>query len=308
MLFGEHAVVYGRPCLVTAVNHRISVTAELISTNTLIINAPQVEIFNYETNFENSSNSQKIPHGVRFVVTAVQIFSRYYHISSGIKITTQSEFSSNFGFGSSSAVTVGTILALARLFQIKISKKELFNLSYQTVLEVQGTGSGFDLAAAVYGGTLFFITGGKTIIPLKTAKLPLIVGYTGLKADTTTLVKQVAQLKRAQPQLVDNIFDDIAQVVKRARTAILQGNLQTLGLLMNINQGLLDSLGVNTPELSSLIFAARSAGAHGAKLSGAGGGDCMICLAPPAKRKAVAVAIQKAGGIIIDVKTNAQGI
>ena len=57
-----------------------------------------------------------------------------------------------------------------------------------------------------------------------------------------------------------------------------------------------------------MIYAARDAGAYGAKLSGAGVGDCMIALAPPAKVKAVKLAITKAGGQIINVKTNVFGV
>jgi mevalonate kinase len=56
-----------------------------------------------------------------------------------------------------------------------------------------------------------------------------------------------------------------------------------------------------------MIAAARDAGAYGAKLSGAGGGDCMIAVCLEEKKKAVSQAIKKAGGTIINVETNAKG-
>jgi mevalonate kinase len=308
MLFGEHAVIYNRPCLVTAVNHRLGVSAKLVSSKILIINAPEVGIKKYQKPLSQLADPKSLPQGVRFVETAVRNFHRRHPLPTGLEITTQSQFSAKFGFGSSSAATVGTIFALSQLLKVPLTKKQIFALSYQTVLDVQGLGSGFDIAAAVYGGFLYFVTGGKKIVPLKTTKLPLIVGYTGIKADTATLVKQVAKLKKTQNKLVENIFNTISSLVDQAQSALNKNDFQTIGQLMNINQGLLDSLGVSTPELSCLIHAARSAGAYGAKLSGAGGGDCMICLAPRTKEKQIKAAISKNKGIIIDVATGSQGV
>ena len=57
-----------------------------------------------------------------------------------------------------------------------------------------------------------------------------------------------------------------------------------------------------------MIYASREAGAYGAKLSGAGGGDCMVALTPEKKRASVEKAIERAGGTIIQVKTNAEGV
>ena len=81
-----------------------------------------------------------------------------------------------------------------------------------------------------------------------------------------------------------------------------------MGKLFDFNQEYLRDLGVSTDKLEDLISAAKKAGALGAKLSGAGGGDCMIALAPPARQNAVKDAITKAGGQVIDVRANAQGV
>ena len=67
-------------------------------------------------------------------------------------------------------------------------------------------------------------------------------------------------------------------------------------------------MGVGSKELANLIYAARNAGSYGAKLSGGGGGDCMIALAPPSKIKAVKEAITKARGQVIDVEANTEGV
>lgn len=308
MLFGEHAVVYDRPCIVTAVDHRMRVSVKLVSGNLVEINAPEVGVKDYRQKIDVLTSNENLPKGVRFVGTAVRKFFEKYNVASGLRIETKSDFSSEFGFGSSSAVTVSILVALSKLFEKKVTKRELFDLSYRTVLDVQGIGSGFDLAAAIWGGTVYFVTGGKEIIPLKIKELPLVVGFTGIKADTPTLVYQVANLHQNHQNLIDQIFDTITFLTEEARKVLMKSNMPKLGELMDINQGLLDALGVNTPELSNLISAARNEGALGAKLSGAGGGDCMIALVPKETREKIEQAIEKSKGKIISVKANAQGV
>lgn len=308
MLFGEHAVIYNRPCLVTAVNQRMVVEMALKPDQEIEINAPDVKVINYHCQLNKLTKKTTIPKGVRFLETAVKNFFASYRVKSGLKIKTKSEFSSEFGFGSSSAVTVAALKGLSVLFKLKLSKKELFNLAYKTVLDVQGVGSGFDLAAAIWGGTVYFLTGGKKIIPLKLKRLPLIVGYTGIKADTPTLVHQVAQLYKSHRQLVNDIFNTMGLLTDEAKKSLIKADFKKTGELMNLNQGLLDTLGVNTPELANLIFAAREAGAYGAKLSGAGGGDCMIALVNKRNKSKVKKAIEKKGGEIINVEAEAQGV
>lgn len=307
MLFGEHAVVYGKPSIVTAVNQRLSVKASLISESIFNLNAQDVGVENYSRDLKDLGKD-KVPKGAKFVEIATKNFYTKYKIRNGVRIETVTQFKSTFGFGSSSASAVCTIKALSELFNLKLNEKEIFKLAYKTVLDVQGVGSGFDLAAAIYGGTLYFITGGKKIEPVKIINLPLIVGYTGVKADTATIVKEVKERFKKYPKQLKNIYSGIELIVKQAKIALQNKDFETVGKLMNLNQGYLEALGVSSEKLSFMIYAARNAGAYGAKLSGAGGGDCMIALAPPSKKKAVEEAIEKMGGQILKVEVNAKGV
>ena len=307
MLFGEHAVVYNRPCLVTAVDQRMRATIEILDSPDFFLDAPDVNITGYKKSMQELGKGE-IPKGAKFVEIAVRNFAAEYKLAIGLKVTTKSEFSSQFGFGSSSASTVCVLNALAELTGKKLSDKQIFDLAYQTVLDIQGKGSGFDVAAAVFGGTLHFITGGKVINPLHLNELPLIVGYSGIKADTVTLMNQVSEKAKKYPKVVNNIYTDIELLVGLAKKEMTQHNWQLVGELMNINQGFLESLGVSSGKLSAMIYAARDAGAYGAKLSGAGGGDCMIALAPDGKKKDVEKAIEAVGGEVIHVQTNAEGV
>lgn len=306
MLFGEHAVVYGRPCIVTAVNHRMSVSIDKRNDENIIVNAPEMNVRDYKISIDNLNG--KHPRETAFVLTAAKNFFDKYGRESGLDIKTHSEFSSKFGFGSSSAVTVSTIKALSELFGAKISKKELFDISYKTVLDVQRVGSGFDVASAIYGRTLYFIKGGKTIEEIKIKEIPIIVGYTGVKADTSTLVKRVSEKLEAENEKISNIFDKIGNIVIQSKEKIRKSKWSEAGFLMNENQKYLEMLEVSSPELDRLIASSNKNGAYGSKLSGAGGGDCMIALASKENTAIVSAAIEKAGGTIIYVGTNVEGV
>lgn len=307
MLFGEHAVIYHRPCIVTAVDQRMIVEIKPAREEKLLLDAPGVGIKGYSKKIKDLACGE-VPKGVRFIETGIRNFFQKYKVKQGIEVKTKAGFSSEVGFGSSAAVTVGVAAGLAQLFKIRLSRKQLFDLTYKTVLDVQGVGSGFDLAASIWGGTLYFVTGGKKVIPLKINQLPLIVGYTGIKADTPTMVKKVANLRKNNKKLVDSIFDQMSFLTNKAKVTLSKGNFKKTGGLMNLNQGLLDALGVNTKELADLIFATRKAGAWGAKLSGAGGGDCMIALVPGKMRRKAEKAIERAGGKALKIKPNAEGV
>ncbi|MEK9143698.1 MAG: mevalonate kinase [Patescibacteria group bacterium] len=307
MLLGEHAVVYGYPCIATAVDQRMKAKVTALNEPTFELEAADVDVHEYKKPLTEIGIGD-IPKGAKFVEIALQNFLQKYPINGGVRVETSSEFSSQFGFGSSSASTVCAINAFSELFGVNLSQKEIFDLSYKTVLDIQGKGSGFDVAAAVYGGTLYFVTGGKVIDPLAIEKAPLIVGYTGVKADTTTLIKQVAEKKEKNPEKVERIFQAIAKLVDGAKQKMLEGDWERVGKLMDFNQEYLRDLGVSSEKLEALISAAKKAGAWGAKLSGAGGGDCMIALGPNDKREAIQKAIVEAGGQVIDVLPNAEGV
>ncbi|MCR4306250.1 MAG: mevalonate kinase [Candidatus Daviesbacteria bacterium] len=330
MLLGEHAVVYGRPCIVTAVGQRMKATVELTDEPNFQLNAPDVQVTDYKKPMDQLGVGD-VPKGAKFVEIAVKNFINchpvldhtYQEITGsinsidsrfrgndkyGVSITTDSEFSSQFGFGSSSASTVCVIKALSELTEVNLDDRAIFDLAYKTVLDIQGKGSGFDVAAAVYGGTLYFVTPGKVIEPLNIDSLPLIIGYSGIKADTVTLINQVSEKAKKYPEVIKNIYDTIGKLVEKAKPALLGKDLQSFGELMNFNEGYLQALGVEGKKLADMVYGARDAGAYGAKLSGGGIGDCMIALAPRPKTKAVKDGITSAGGQVIEVKANVEGV
>ncbi|GAB4167323.1 MAG: mevalonate kinase [Roseiflexaceae bacterium] len=294
MLLGEHAVVYGYPCIVTTVGLYVSATVTLTNDHRLTISTPNLR--HQKITFQKPLDEigQDLSVETAFAEAAVaQILARAA-APTGLLVHTDGPTLS-YGLGSSSAVTVAVAAACAHALGLNLTNRELFDLAYAAVLAAQGKGSGFDIAAAIYGGTIWFETAGKAIEPLICPELPFLIGYSGAKVSTRRFVDGVAQLRQRQPTHIERIFQQISELTKDARSALTNQEWQRLGDLLDLNQGLLDSLGVNTPPLARLIFAAREAGALGAKLSGAGGGDCMFALSQPADRQAIMAAINHHG-------------
>lgn len=289
LLLGDYAVVYGYPCLVTAVDKRLHVHGEIITNDQDEIITPQVK-------------------ESRFVLETIAYIKEKYSISHNVKITTQGDFSHQVGLGSSSAVTVATAETLNRLFSLHLSKKDIFEISYTVNILIQGVGSGFDIAAATYGGTLEYVKGGVTLNQLQLSDLPLVVGYSGVKADTPYYIRKVAEAFKNKKDELSLIFKEIGTHVQLAKKGLESGNFAQVGEAMTNNHGLLQRLGVSIPKLDAMVGASVKAGAWGAKLSGAGGGDCMIALVDSTHKAEVERAIQDVGGEIIRVGLQAQGV
>ncbi|MDH7478353.1 MAG: mevalonate kinase, partial [Candidatus Bathyarchaeota archaeon] len=119
---------------------------------------------------------------------------------------------------------------------------------------------------------------------------------TGIERSTRVQVDKVRELREKYPQIMESLTWAARQIVMRALEALKEKDLETLGELMNINHALLYGIGVSDESLEWLINAARKAGALGAKLTGAGGGGCMIALARNEKLEEVSEAIRRVGG------------
>jgi mevalonate kinase len=142
-----------------------------------------------------------------------------------------------------------------------------------------GNPSGVDAWAAAHGGCLTFVRG-KGVTPLHVARaLPLAIGVAGPPASTKVMVEGLARLRDRRPEMVQKSFDGIESLVRNAALCIGAGDLPGLGKLLDLNQMLLSGLFLSTEEIERACGIARDSGALGAKLTGSGGGGCVIALA-----------------------------
>ncbi len=293
MLMGEHAVMYGQPCLVTAIDAYLDVCIDQTHDGQIRIEAPQTD------------------DDARFIREALRIGCHKLHIHhTGLLVQTTSQLT-GYGLGASAASTVATLKALAERFGKNITDKQLFSLAYQAVLAVQKKGSGFDVAASVWGGTLCYQNQGEVIeqLTIPTA-LPLVVGFSGTKKETVPLIEAVAKKHEEYPDAVNRIMEAIGKLVVQAKHALLASDVVSFGKFMDFNHEYLRDLGVSSERLEAMIAKAKGARALGAKLSGAGAGDCMIALHPEgdAGKRAVAEAIEQAGGTVLQIASHAEGV
>ena len=298
ILFGEHFVVYGEPAIVLAIDKRITVSANIRSDRKIFIRSEDIGIsgFFMDGLFLPESGGSEAEEKLKPIYAVAKEIIRRCHVNRGVDINIKSSIPIAAGLGSSAAVSVASAAALYSLFEYNVTNDEIFQTALNAERLVHGNPSGIDPAISTYGGILQY----QKSKPIKRLDvdidLPLIIGNTGRERSTGELVGKVSRLRRRYPAIVEKLIKAGGEISKRSLKALSDGDLKALGELMNINHELLCALTVSCEELERLVHASRKAGALGAKLTGAGGGGCMIALVSPEKIRDVACAIEKAGG------------
>jgi mevalonate kinase len=141
-----------------------------------------------------------------------------------------------------------------------------------------GNPSGVDVEAAMTDGMIRFTRSEGPRPVVCPSEIVLCIGLSGTTGATSRMVASVAALRAREPSLVDDIVATIHERVVQAEQAVEQSAAPRLGALLDDGHALLGRLGISTPALDQLCHAARSAGALGAKLTGAGGGGAVIAL------------------------------
>ncbi|HJJ56507.1 MAG TPA: mevalonate kinase [Methanocorpusculum sp.] len=270
-LFGEHAVVYGKPGIAMAIKPRVTVTVR-------------------ESSHYTKHNSPYISECFRMLNLNGQIYVR-------------SQLPSASGLGSSSAITVATMSAINDEFNLGMSKTEIAHRSHQVELSVQNMhASATDTYTATFGG-MVLLNGNEKRRVVPQSQLHFVIGNSLTSHNTANMVAKVSEFHKQFPNIVNPIFDVISIITMKALYNL--NNPVELGRLMDMNHALLDALGVGHPKISNLVLSARSAGAYGAKITGAGGGGCMYALCPKNLRNRVVGAIEgcQAHAIVTSIDT-----
>lgn len=311
ILFGEHFVVYGTPAIALAIDKRAYVRAENRSDQRLYIrslNLHSAAYFEDGTFKIEKGDAKEARPKFEPIKLAVEKILKKHGDNVGVNIEIDSSIPIGAGLGSSAAVIAAAAAAVGELLNIKLTKENLFHITCEGEKVVHGTPSGIDSAISVFGGTLLFRTD-KGFNPLDyVMNIPIVVGDTGVERPTRVQVEKMREIREKYPKVVEPIMLAAGEIVVTAIEAFKKNDLNTLGRLMNINQGLLAGLGVSDESLERLINAARKAGALGAKLTGAGGGGCMIALARNEDLEHVLKAIHRAGGKSFVARNVTEGV
>lgn len=293
ILFGEHAVVYGRPAIAVPI-HQISASVEVTSISASTLGAIHVEAPDIGLDSWLHEMSPNLPIA-RIIHLTLDEIGVHDPPTMGIRISSTIPIAS--GLGSGTAVSVAIIRSLSNHLGQSFPLKRQSELAYEVEKIHHGTPSGIDNTVVTYAKPVYFERGRDPEIIHVGAPFTLIISDTGVKSPTAVAVEQVRKVWQEDPNTYESLFDEIGRLVLQARYSMEHGQVNELGPLMDQNQVLLEAIGVNSPPLQTLIEAARRAGAHGAKLSGAGLGGNMIALVDPDNAYSVEKALKQAGAV-----------
>jgi len=296
ILFGEHAVVYGEPAVALAIDLRIRVEARPSRQG------------RYSVNGRSIARNRN-----RYIRKAVELF----WLGPPLEINSESTIPNASGLGSSAAITTATVGALMALGK-EFGERKIAENAFHVEFGVQGVGSPTDTSISTHGNgilvtrkpdenLLWSIGTEETrwyINHIEVPELTMVIGHTGYGSSSANQVAMVGRFVRSNNFGME-IIRDIGKLTGEGLEALRGGNKKRLGELMNRNHDLLAILGINTPELQRMVDAVKPY-SYGAKLTGAGGGGCIIALTDePGK---ASEAVHRAGGSPLIVKTTRQGV
>jgi mevalonate kinase len=286
-LFGEHAVVYGEPAVPCAIERRARVSAKRRDDGKLRVHAEDLSLDGFTVEYGGHADQRPdvdvseslVAAAMGYVDGAIdQVREVTGDDEVGFDVTIESDIPLGAGLGSSAAVVVAAIDAATRELGVTLDPTELADRAFRTEYEVQdGQASRADTFCSATGGAVR--VEGDNCGSIEAPDLPLVIGFDGGAGDTGALVAGVRRLREEYDFAADTV-ESIGDIVRNGEAALAAGDVEELGRLMNFNHGLLSALGVSSRSLDSMVWAARDAGADGAKLTGAGGGGCIVALDP----------------------------
>lgn len=316
ILFGEHAVVYGRPALAVPVTQvQATATVSATSRTGIWIEAPEIGLASELSRLAPDHPLAAVIKGVFSALpppVSPHIFKENGVESGGATIHVTSTIPVASGLGSGAAVSVAIIRALSAFLGQPLPDERVSTLAYEVEKLHHGTPSGIDNTVVTYAKPVYFVKppsppgrgararaeqsrSGEVEILRVGAPFTIVIGDTGLFAPTKESVSDVHTLWEADQPRWEKVFDEVEEIVQKARRVIETGDIPALGPLMDKNHKLLQEMTVSCPELDRLVEAARRSGALGAKLSGSGRGGNMIALVNARNAPALAEALISAG-------------
>ncbi len=263
ILFGEHAVVYGRPALAAGIERGVQARIEPAERTTLTVPPWDLVV---------------TPDGEDALGRALVAALAEQPDAPPTRIELEVGLPAGAGLGCSAALGVAVVRALARAAGEAPADDEVARRALAWERVFHGNPSGIDNTMAAHGGVALYRKGEPLERVLPRRPLRLVVGDSGEAASTRVMVEGVARFRERDPARFDQALEAIEALVHNAKLAIEDGDLRAVGQLMDLNQALLSSWMLSTEVLEEMIAAARDAGARGAKLTGSGGGGCMIAL------------------------------
>jgi mevalonate kinase len=295
ILFGEHAVVYDQPALAIPLSDlRTTITIRAFpegETPSIHIDARDIDQTFW---LHERDDGDPIVYAVHLTLDAID-----RRLTSPLSLEINSQIPIASGLGSGAATSIAIIRALASHFGVTLEDQDVSELAFQVEKLHHGTPSGIDNSVIALEKPLYYVRGQVPRTFSLAKPLTLILGHCGITSRTGDVVGALKERRQINPELYLDLFGQIGALVDQAFEAMLAGEIRRVGTLMDQNHDLLQKLGVSIEALDHLVESARSAGAYGAKLSGAGAGGFMIAAVDTRKKQAVTDALREAGALHI---------
>jgi mevalonate kinase len=288
ILFGEMFAIFGVPAIASA----LSMTAEAEVVQTA---SGGWEIRDERREAKGYKEEKK---GMQ-IESLERIFKHLRFRPEHLRILLGGELPAMSGIGATGASSVAIVRALSEEFNHRLTDDEINAAAYQAEIAYHGpTTSGVDNMVSTYGGIICLTRGEPNVVRKMRLKEPVevVIGDTGIIANTKSLLAALGERKKSSPDRYRRLLRSAQQIAEEAMVSIGGFDLEEIGRLMDRNQSLLQEAEVSCPELDLLIDLCRGAGALGAKLTGSGGGGCMLALTPGKDlQEKVASAIESRG-------------
>ncbi|MCL2724577.1 MAG: mevalonate kinase [Polyangiaceae bacterium] len=282
ILLGEHAVVYGVPALAVGIDRGAWADAAAAEGNASV-SSLHVHGWNITVTDDVDDEGLPLARALRDILRATRTAQRTSGISpvGPMMVHAGADLPPGGGLGCSAAIGV----AIARALDPAASDAAITERVDAWERVFHGNPSGIDMAVSVLGGCIHFeraLAAHESRPTIRRVHLPrpllLCIGHSGIASSTKTMVEAVARLRDYHPGATQRAFDAICTFVASARLALEAGDVRAIGTLLDRNQRILRDLSVSTPDIERMCETARTAGACGAKLTGAGGGGSVVAI------------------------------
>jgi len=298
ILFGEHFVVHGVPGIASAVDSAADATVKKAQKG--------INVTDERSGAKGYAEKKKLQQleSIERMLVAMDMDPKEV----ALDIWLGGNLPGFSGLGASAASSVAIARAIAEEFNLDLSDERINDIAYEAEKAYAGNPSGIDNTAATFGGLIWFkkdLAGGSNMIEQLSIKEPveIVICNTGIVANTKAMVAGVAERKKQNPDKYSTIFGQAEELAHKGREALKEFDLWQVGKLMDESHRLLQEIEVSCKELDYLVDLAREMGAFGAKMTGGGGGGCMLALTPGKElQETVAGAMENEGFKVLKTK------
>jgi len=275
ILFGEHFVVYGLPSIVSALGVYTTADIKVVKGNGWAVNDQRPATPGYK--------EQKYIEAMQAIANIINHLKVDIE-DQRIEISFAGDLIAASGVGASAAQCTSLARALSETLNLNLDDEKINEAAYEGEKAYHGTPSGIDNTASTYGGLIWFVRNldaGKNTIDLLQSprKMLIVIANSEITASTTEVVADVRRLREENSEKIEKIFGEYKKLVEAAKKALLEGDIATIGSLMNQNHKMLQEITVSGEINDELVEIALENGAVGAKLTGTGRGGLVIGLA-----------------------------